>query len=548
MKSPERLGTAGENQLRIWAAEVGAVVNKAHVDRTGWDFLVEWESLTPPTPRDRRPGHYQALIQVKATGSTRGRRSVSLENWLRLCTTSLPVFFLIIEFDGLEPRRAFLRHVWEAEIKTTLRRVRETESSGEDLTGKTKSLTWGDSHSIKRSGESLFRELSDHVGESLSEYAQRKAKLLQEVGYEEGFQQALVSIQVPDGHSESDVDSLMADLHLGVISELETTGVEIWDVRFGIPATVPEATFDTKGRLEAPSGREGTLCLSHGDVECNVPGIAYVWQPPEKRGTLEEAYFRIVVAFLEITFQTNGSAGRIAFSLPDPDEQLRLGDLADGARISRFVFRSIQRSTGPCRMRLKFEDYGLGELSVEGGALPEELKELAETIERFWRLLERARLKDRDTVSLRLIESQRSAVDLLQHITSGGVPNGRLTFPLEPGRQANATIPVGTVAVPTLISLQTFDGLLVFPVVNYGAVEIVTTGGEDVIAVGVARSSLQEAVFFRNDDWPSREEWQSLMQEVGASEAVESYTVLEWWDFVPDDEPGNGPPPAGEMG
>src|SRR4051812_46018123 len=124
MMRERHLGRLGETTLEQWCAQVGISANRAHEDRTGWDFLLEFPRVhaAASMPLDKAHEPWQCLVQVKATDGARKSRAVKLSNWLRLTKTPLPSFFLILEFDGGNScTAAYLVHLDKAWVEVVLR-------------------------------------------------------------------------------------------------------------------------------------------------------------------------------------------------------------------------------------------------------------------------------------------------------------------------------------------------------------------------------------------------------------------------------------------
>ena len=156
------LGELGENTLRVWASQEGATLNKANVDRSGWDFILEFpvDNIDARSEPDKRDEAYQCLIQVKSTDSLKSFPSIKLSNWKRLVETPLPAFFVILHFDGEDTcQSAFLVHVWKSEIARVLKCARDlgVKGKGSELHKHSLRLKW-DGH-VLSSGVIVSRHL-----------------------------------------------------------------------------------------------------------------------------------------------------------------------------------------------------------------------------------------------------------------------------------------------------------------------------------------------------------------------------------------------------
>ena len=62
------VGSMGERCFGIWCSSVGITANKSDIDRTGWDFIVEfpWEK-SEKIPKDMLLAPIECKVQVKST-------------------------------------------------------------------------------------------------------------------------------------------------------------------------------------------------------------------------------------------------------------------------------------------------------------------------------------------------------------------------------------------------------------------------------------------------------------------------------------------------
>lgn len=106
------LGQMGESTFSLWCGQAGLIANGSQVDRTGWDFFVEFPFTGSTDPIRLHDPAIECKIQVKATDKTDRKLPIKLSNLRRLITAPMPAFFVFIEFDGRNvAQRAFLVHV-----------------------------------------------------------------------------------------------------------------------------------------------------------------------------------------------------------------------------------------------------------------------------------------------------------------------------------------------------------------------------------------------------------------------------------------------------
>jgi hypothetical protein len=232
------LGPLGETEFTKLCLQVDLTIHKSQMDRTGWDFLVEFpwkpDNLSP---QDILPAPLECKIQVKSTNEQRKRESITLSNLHRLIKAKIPAFYCFIEFDGKpEPQAIYLVHVGKEIIEKTLRRIRELENkdNGYQLNKHTLDITYGDADRLADiTGQSLKHEIEKHIPEGMGKYIENKNQLLKTLGFEDGRYQFNFTLASDDPIRD------ILDLSLGIRKELDIDNSIIHDKRFGILSKTP---------------------------------------------------------------------------------------------------------------------------------------------------------------------------------------------------------------------------------------------------------------------------------------------------------------------
>ena len=243
------LGQMGESTFSLWCGQAGLTANGSQVDRTGWDFFVEFPFAGSTDPTRLHDAAIECKIQIKATDKTHRKLPIKLSNLRRLITAPMPAFFVFIEFDGKDvAQRAFLMHVDENLISKTLKRIHELENVSRVFDHNKRSLTihYGPEHEIPvLTGDSLKREIEDNVREGMSTYVAKKNQHLASTGFENGFAQITISTK-----GKENLISLI-DVSLGLKQSVQVSKFEGFHTRFGIKSKLP--MIDTEGgKLEMP--------------------------------------------------------------------------------------------------------------------------------------------------------------------------------------------------------------------------------------------------------------------------------------------------------
>lgn len=106
------LGQMGENSVQLWCSQVGLTANGSRIDKTGWDFVIEFPFQNFIGPARVHEAAIECKVQVKATDNRDRKWQIKLSNLRRLITAPMPAFILILEFDGKKAAQRAIRHAW----------------------------------------------------------------------------------------------------------------------------------------------------------------------------------------------------------------------------------------------------------------------------------------------------------------------------------------------------------------------------------------------------------------------------------------------------
>lgn len=514
----------GEAVLQRWCAELGIPCNKATQDRGGWDYLLELEPHAPAEPNvplDRRPAGRNCLVQVKSTDGQSGRASVKLSNWRRLATSPLPAFFLVLEFDGRpEPVHAYLVQVWRPWISKVLERLRR-QSRDEpevDLSSRRMTLKWSSAEQlVPAAATSLLRALNESIGPDAGEYAAEKRKLLDELGYEGDTGHFKVTVRIPEGRENSWAE-LWADLQLGLVEELETTGGAFWDRRFGIQTTEPQRVFDTVGKIVR--GKEpplrGPLEFRAGTRRVRVAADILVASLTGAQPTsLDELKLRIRLPFLDIVTAPRDPSCAVTWRWPPVDAVTPLHELASLARILAFISETARSEESEVWLL----NTRLAVMSASSDQLPSEQSEMVWCVLGAWEIAKIADLQDRAGVTLEGLWLQREAIRAARAVLRQNARDASIILDAD----ESGDLEERRWTVPVLLSVWFDSDLVVVPVLHEGAGSITADGSQYVVTI--ERSRVCEPRVFGVDEEIDEV---ALCEEVAG--LIPRDEVLRWWE------------------
>ncbi len=243
------LGLMGESTFSLWCADVGLIPNGSQIDKTGWDFFVEFPFDSNLSPQKIHKSAFECKVQVKATDKKDRKLPIALSNLRRLITAQMPAFFIFIEFDEKDTaQRAFVVHVDNELISKALKRLHEIEQSDKDNNFNKRKMTihYDERNLLSQlNGNSLKHCFVHYIGDDVSEYIARKKSHLESTGYEYGFAQITFTTE-----GEDNLKSLI-DVSLGIEKEVVIAKFKGVDTRFGILSNNPSLSSDG-GKLAMP--------------------------------------------------------------------------------------------------------------------------------------------------------------------------------------------------------------------------------------------------------------------------------------------------------
>jgi hypothetical protein len=241
----DELGKKGEARFSEICSDTKLVRNPSiDHDRTGWDYIVEFELQAPSGSEtlDTRRTPLSAHVQVKTMWNKNDRFRMRLSAAERLAKEPKPTFVYVFKVNNkLDFVSAHLVHILDDNLATILKRLRREEANGTKphrINNKYISFKASKSgRKIEPTGEALRLTMSEFCGPDLGEYIDRKRKQLRDLGFEPRRFEWTTTFKVES------MDGLVDGL-LG-LRELEVTAGRAFETRFGIKLSRNEPNFAT---------------------------------------------------------------------------------------------------------------------------------------------------------------------------------------------------------------------------------------------------------------------------------------------------------------
>lgn len=225
------LGLMGESTFTLWCGDAGLIPNGSIIDKTGWDFFVEFPFDNILVNKIHASAK-ECKVQVKATDKKERKLQFTLSNLRRLVTTPLPTFILFLEFNKQsQVEDAFLVHIDDELTTQILRRIYKLsiENKNVPLNKKTMMIHYNESHRISPlDGHSLKRIINKHIGDNFDVYIKNKESHIASTGYENGSFRMKFSTKGKDNLEK------MIDSSLGMNVKFSVNGLTQNSMRFGI--------------------------------------------------------------------------------------------------------------------------------------------------------------------------------------------------------------------------------------------------------------------------------------------------------------------------
>ncbi|MGP5144438.1 hypothetical protein ACTXKF_18865 [Vreelandella alkaliphila] len=310
------LGLMGESTFSLWCADVGLIPNGSQIDKTGWDFFVEFPFSSGISTHEIHKSAFECKVQVKATDRNQRKLPITLSNLRRLITAQMPAFFVFIEFDGKEvAQRAFVVHVDDNLISKVLKRLHQVDQSERDNNFNKRKMTisYDESHAIELlNGAGLKERFLSYIGGSIEDYIATKKSHLESTGYENGFAQVTFTT---DG--EENLKTLI-DVSLGIEEQVEISSFKGVDTRFGIKSRSPFVDSEG-GRLEMPNVKpkaDGKIRFKENKLSPGLSFIAKLYNSPFNAmvpNALKK--MRVEGEFFDLTFNPYTGSASYSFSI-----------------------------------------------------------------------------------------------------------------------------------------------------------------------------------------------------------------------------------------
>ena len=311
------LGLLGENTFSSWCHQVGLIPNPSIIDKTGWDFYVQFSQVGDLSVLKLHKSIFECKVQVKATDKRERKLAVTLSNLRQMATSQMPTFYIFLEFDGKnEVQKAFILHLDNNIIYSILKRIHEIEQSDKEnnLNKRKMTLHYDENHELKvLNGKNLKENLLAYIGEDYSKYINEKSQFLENCGFEDGHGIIQFSLNGEDSIKK------IIDVSLGLEEELDIENLVTIEQRFGIPSKNPEFELKkAKLKLGMLAPKKGKIHFKEDQLSSGLTfDMNFYISPFSFQEFRKFSKFRIIGDFFDLSCEPYQNKANYNFSLGD---------------------------------------------------------------------------------------------------------------------------------------------------------------------------------------------------------------------------------------
>lgn len=335
----------GESTFSLWCAEAGLVHNGSKIDKTGWDFYVEFPFAGNSDAHQLHAPAIECKVQVKASDKRDRKLAIKLSNLRRLITAQMPAFFVFIEFDGEAcAQRAYLRHVDQEIISKTLEKIHKIEQleGRVDHHKRTITIDYDAEHELKQlGGVALKSAIESYVGNGMVAYVAQKKQILESAGFENGFARITATTE-----GEEELHKLI-DVSIGARKSVTVKSFKGYHTRFGVKSRTPMIDL-LGGELEMPDLKPAASGLVHFRDDPLSPSLTFSCKlfvsPLNHILPKELGKMRVEGEFFDIKLNPYTGAAEYKFD-EFAGEIIPISKLRDILRLLRLITSSSKKAT-----------------------------------------------------------------------------------------------------------------------------------------------------------------------------------------------------------
>ncbi|MHA3061040.1 DUF4365 domain-containing protein [Acinetobacter sp. ANC 4636] len=403
------LGQLGESTFAMWCAQVGLIANGSAIDKTGWDYYVEFPISSSITTNELHKSAFECKVQVKATDKQDRKLPITISNLRRMATAQMPTFYVFLEFGGKnEVQNAFILHIDNDLIFKILKKIHEIEQSesekDKNLNKRKMTLFYNEQHKLEKlDGDNLKKTILKYIGKNYSEYIFNKNKYLQNCGFEDGSITMKFSIEGEDGIQK------IIDVSLGLEKEFNAKNLISIEKRFGIP--------DKKSQVELPYAKlsldmlppkRGKIRFKEDNLSSGLAFDINFYNSPLSFNEFRKfSKFRVVNDLFDIIFQPYVGKANYNFNLGDKNRRFELKILKDAINLISMMSRDNQKII----IELEVENLNTLAFDFKSEYVKRDLEVFDELLSKALQICFQAKIYEEITISIQELYSYKQEIE-----------------------------------------------------------------------------------------------------------------------------------------
>jgi hypothetical protein len=271
MLNSDELGEKGEHQFGQICADARLVANKSTRDRTGWDYIVEFnfeDTTITNESLEKRQKPLSCHVQVKTIWDRNDRIEMRLSSAEHLAKELKPAFIYVQKVnDKLEFTGAYLIHVLDEPLAKILKRLRKEDIAGATASNDKKMYMTAATNGVPLAptGAALRDGIITACGSDLRAYADKKSAQLKTLGYEGKPFELKMSLAL------NNIEDLV-DAFLGLKDKVPAKDLKSHETRFGLKKKLEERS-DSSAIISIQPQVADTCTITVRSIPLSTPGV-----------------------------------------------------------------------------------------------------------------------------------------------------------------------------------------------------------------------------------------------------------------------------------
>ncbi len=253
---PRNIGKMGEHEFSVWCNAEGIQCNRStDEDTKGWDHFLEIGFETNNLrPIDLLPEPISCKIQIKSTERHRKSIPAKLSTLLYMVKSTIPAFFVFIEWDGKpDPQRVYIRHIGTDIIESALMCARKAYVENKNIAKINLNIKYSQDDLVNNlNSVCIIDKILSFIPNGMREYLKWKDDILKNIGYSEGCAKGIITFKCTPEEMKNFALNRKESL-VGKFKSLE-------DIRFGINYPIKQEII----------GKESIIKYKSPEIEIEV--------------------------------------------------------------------------------------------------------------------------------------------------------------------------------------------------------------------------------------------------------------------------------------